>query len=97
VFKADPFAPAVDGEVPVKHFYSSKPPLLPTLIAGLLYPIRAAVGVPLDHVVETPRIPRYVAKDDPDTPGKTTYVLETPETPRSGPCTSSTSSPSSCS
>ena len=25
---------------PVKHFYSSKPPLLPTLIAGLLYPAR---------------------------------------------------------
>ena len=39
VFKVDPFARAVDGEEPVKHFYSSKPPLLPTLIAGLLYPV----------------------------------------------------------
>src|SRR3954471_22124725 len=68
VFKVDPFAPAVGGgeDVPVKHFSSSKPPLLPTLIAGLLYPLRAALGVPLDHTVTTPRIPRYVAKEDPD-------------------------------
>ena len=26
------------GEEPVKHFYSSKPALLPTLIAGIIYP-----------------------------------------------------------
>ena len=39
------------GTSPGKHFYSSKPALLPTLIAGLLYPARIATGVPLDHVV----------------------------------------------
>ena len=36
---------------PVKHYYSSKPALLPTLIAGILYPARVATGVPLDRVV----------------------------------------------
>lgn len=49
----EPFPPA--GQEPQKRFYSSKPPLLPTLVAGLLYPFRAATGVPLDHVVELPR------------------------------------------
>src|SRR5918998_4598989 len=48
----DPFQQISPGEEPVKHFYSSKPPLLPTLIAGLLYPVRLAVGVPLDAEVE---------------------------------------------
>ncbi len=81
VFKVDPFARAVGGDEPVKHFYSSKPPLLPTLIAGLLYPFRAALGVPLDHVVTGPRLPRYVQKEDPATPGKTVSVLETPKEP----------------
>ena len=85
VFKPDPFAPAVAEGEPVKHFYSSKPPLLPTLIAGLLYPFRAALGVPLDHVVTSPRIPRYVPKDDPTTPGKKTYALETPKEPMKWP------------
>ena len=35
------------GQEPVKHFYSSKPALLPTLIAGILYPARVVTGVPL--------------------------------------------------
>src|SRR5262245_4480522 len=34
-----------------KHYYSSKPALLSTLIAGVLYPARALSGVPLDKVV----------------------------------------------
>ncbi len=34
---------------PVKHFYSSKPALLSTVIATLLYPFRAVSGVPLDQ------------------------------------------------
>src|SRR5271156_6692051 len=34
-----------------RHYYSSKPALLPTMIAGLLYPARALTGVPLDRVV----------------------------------------------
>ncbi len=55
VFMKDPFPAA--GTEPEKHFYSSKPPLLPTMIAGLIYPFRAATGVPLDAVVEQTRDP----------------------------------------
>jgi hypothetical protein len=65
----------------VDHFYSSKPPLLPTLIAALLYPVRRATGVPLDKVVEQARRPRYVQKDIAGQPGKTEFVLETPKEP----------------
>ena len=32
------------GGEPVRHYYSSKPALLPTLIAGILYPARVADG-----------------------------------------------------
>ena len=46
-----PASGAAGGQKPVKHFYSSKPALLPTLIAGILYPARLATGVPLDRVV----------------------------------------------
>lgn len=61
---------------PVERFYSSKPPLLPTLIAGLLYPVRAALGVPLDRAVDQERLPRWVQKE-----GKAAPVLETPKEP----------------
>ena len=81
VRKPEPFAPRVEGQEPVKHFYSSKPPLLPTIIAGILYPIRQATGVPLDRVVEEPKAPRYVNKDVPGKPGVTERVLETPKDP----------------
>jgi hypothetical protein len=73
-----------EGE-PAEHFYSSKPPLLPTLIAGALYPVRRALGVPLDRVVLQPREPRYVEKDVPDRPGDTEFVLETPREPARWP------------
>src|SRR5436853_7866766 len=36
------------GEEPAKHYYSSKPALLSTIIAGILYPARRAIGIPLD-------------------------------------------------
>src|SRR4051812_22748436 len=36
---------------PKTHVYSSKPPLIPTVMAGLLYPFRVATGVPLDKEV----------------------------------------------
>ncbi len=49
VYRVAPFQTALEGSEPVKRFYSSKPTLLPTLIAGLLYPARAATGVPLDR------------------------------------------------
>src|SRR6185312_12816772 len=45
---------------PIQHYYSSKPPLLPTMIAGVLYPVRAITGVPLDKVVLQERTPRWV-------------------------------------
>jgi hypothetical protein len=73
-----------EGEA-VDRFYSSKPPLLPTLIAGLLYPARVLSGVPLDHVVDQPREPRNVEKEVPGEPGKTAFVLETPKEPAHWP------------
>jgi hypothetical protein len=65
----------------IKHFYSSKPALLPTLIAGILYPARMLTGVPLDHVVLQNRAPRMTQKPDPDSPEKFKGVLETPKDP----------------
>jgi hypothetical protein len=65
----------------VKHFYSSKPALLPTVIAGILYPARMITGVPLDQVVLQERAPRQTQKPDPDSPYKIKGVLETPKDP----------------
>ena len=45
------------GGEPTYHHYSSKPALLPTLIAGLLYPGRVLSGVPLETVRSEPRNP----------------------------------------
>ncbi len=70
---------------PVEHFYSSKPPLLPTLMAGLLYPIRKAIKVPLDKVVLIPREPRYNESNVEGQPGKTEFILETPKEPAKWP------------
>ena len=67
------------GQEPVKHFYSSKPALLPSLIAGILYPARYLTGVPLDRVVLQERAPRETQRPDPDAPGKVKGVLETPK------------------
>ncbi len=69
------------GQEPVKHYYSSKPALLPTLIAGILYPVRQLTGVPLDRVVLQQRAPRWTQKPDADAPGKAKGVLETPADP----------------
>lgn len=69
-----------EGE-PTDRFYSSKPPLLPTMIAGLLYPFRVLTDVPLDKVIEQERLPRYVHKQVEGEPGKTEFVLETPKEP----------------
>lgn len=73
-----------DGK-PVKHYYSSKPALLPTVIAGLLYPARALSGVPLDRVALQKREPRWSQVPDPDNPGKVKGVLTTPEQPAKWP------------
>lgn len=54
-----------------ERVYSSKPPLLPTLIAGMLYPFRAATGVPLESVVfRQKREPRNVEELVEVEPGK---------------------------
>lgn len=74
----EPFPP--DGEEPVKRFYSSKPPLLPTLIAGMLYPARAITGVPLDAKIEQERSLRMEVQslsDDP--PSDPNRILEVDE------------------
>src|SRR5579864_8634147 len=76
VYKPAPFEHDANA---VKHFYSSKPPLLPTLIAGLLYPARAVVGVPLDDQVLQTRVTRPVRQEVKDKPGTYTVVAETPE------------------
>ncbi len=67
------------GAEPVKHYFSSKPALLPTLIAALLYPARKLSGIPLDRVVLQEREERWVQKPDPDHPGKQIGVLEKPK------------------
>jgi hypothetical protein len=71
-----------EGEA-TEHFYSSKPPLLPTLIAGVLYPFRKATGVELGAIKTEPRYPRNVEKRVEVEPGTFTveYVLETPTEP----------------
>ncbi len=73
-------APATwkEGE-PELRTYSSKPPLLPTIIAGILYPFRAATKVPLDRVREEPRYPRNVEEPVEGQPGKTIRRTQTPE------------------
>ncbi|HEX8200090.1 MAG TPA: hypothetical protein VF590_06355 [Isosphaeraceae bacterium] len=78
VRRAAPFRLVVAGQPPLEHFYSSKPPLLPTLIAGLLYPARALSGVPLEYSEDQPRVERFV---DKEVEGRTERVLETPQEP----------------
>lgn len=77
---ADPPELGPDGE-PVKHYYSSKPALLSTIIAGMLYPARVISGVPLDREFLQQREPRWKQEPDPDHPGKVRGVLFTPEEP----------------
>jgi hypothetical protein len=86
VLRPAPFQKLAEGEKPVEHFYSSKPPLLPTMIAGLLYPFRVATGVSLDQMIEQKRVPRNVEKDvEVETKEgkvkKVERVLETPKEP----------------
>lgn len=85
VFKIDPWSKAsiagTTGETnsPQKHYYSSKPPMLPTMIAGSLYPFRMIAGLPLDHKTETPRIPRNVRVNDDSAPGGQRVEVQSPE------------------
>jgi hypothetical protein len=77
VWMKDPFPKP--GEEARKHFYSSKPPLLPTLIAGLLYPVRALTGVPLDTTVEQARSQRLEVQSLDYEPKENQRVVETTE------------------
>jgi hypothetical protein len=76
VYRASRASP--EGAGIVKHYYSSKPALLSTLIAGALYPARRLSGVPLDKVVLQEREERWVQKPDENAPGKLKGVLERP-------------------
>src|SRR5207248_5640863 len=69
------------GTEEAKHFYSSKPALLSTIIAGVLYPARRLTGVPLHKVVPQERAERWTQKPDPDDPTKIKGVLEKPKDP----------------
>jgi hypothetical protein len=75
VRKADPFSRETPAPV---HVYSSKPPLLATIVAGLLAPVRLATGIPIDARREQPRIQRDVERDIPGRPGMTRFIRETP-------------------
>lgn len=82
----DPNAEAPAGEQE-RHYYSSKPALISTVIAGLLYPARRISGVPLDRVVLQERVERNVQKPDPEHPGQLIGVLEKPKEPVKWPVT----------
>ena len=60
------------------HFYSSKPPLMATVIAGLIYPVRHWTAIPLAAAVKQDRLERNVEKEVPGQPGKTQFVKEKP-------------------
>ncbi len=77
--EGDP-APA-EGQPDGRHYYSSKPALISTLIAGMLYPARRITGVPLDRVILQERAERWTQKPDPDHPGRFKPVLERPKDP----------------
>ncbi len=72
---------ATEDQEALTHFYSSKPALISTLIAGVLYPARRMSGVPLDRVVLQERAERWTQQPDPDHPGKFKGVLEKPQNP----------------
>jgi hypothetical protein len=48
-----------DGPAETRTF-SSKPPLLPTMIAGVIYPFRQLTHIPLHQVATEPRHPRNI-------------------------------------
>ncbi len=78
VYRPSPWESATT-EPKTKHFYSSKPPMLPTLIAAGLYPARQLVGLPLDHESLTDRITRNVRVEDKAAPGGSRIELQKPE------------------
>ena len=77
--------PDSGGPESVKHYYSSKPALLSTLIAGALYPARRLTGVPLQQVAFQEREERWSQKPDEQHPGQLKGVLEKPNEPAKWP------------
>jgi hypothetical protein len=75
VKKPDPFS---KENPPPEHYYSSKPPLFATLMAGVIYPFRKLTGKPLDFTTAQVRVERNVEKEIKDQPGKFEFVKETP-------------------
>ena len=62
-----------------RHFYSTKPPLLPTLLAGFIYPFRAISGIPLDTESLQQRTARKSLLKPELPPGPGNLKTETPE------------------
>ena len=74
--RPDPFSKQVAGS---RAFYSSKPPLFATLMAGMIYPFRKLSGVPLDATVKQVRVERNVEKEVQRLArASSSYVKETP-------------------
>ena len=86
------------GPSPGKHFYSSKPALLPTLIAGILYPARIG-DRRSPRSGGSRRSARSAGRKSPTPihPTRSRACSRRPKTPRNGRPTFSTSSRSSCS
>jgi hypothetical protein len=55
------------------------------MIAGILYPFRTYLGVPLDKVYEEKRFERYVPIEDKTAPNGLRYELQTPKEPLKWP------------
>ena len=79
VKKVAPFQAIGRDKTPSEHYYSSKPPLLPTMIAGILYPVRKVTGLALDSVIERPRHEHSVQIADKNAPGGLRFVTEKPK------------------
>src|SRR5262249_49904804 len=77
----NPTDDAAQARLAERHYYSSKPALISTVIAGMLYPARRLSGVPLDRVVLQERAERNVQKLDPAHPGRVIGVREKPKEP----------------
>ena len=60
VLRDDPHAERAPGQPVPRHFYSSKPALLPTLVAGMILPLRLATHVPMSPVGHDLSRPRFI-------------------------------------
>ena len=91
-------APTAAGAPPSKHFYSSKPALLPTLIAGILYPARRCDrrSAAIESFCRSARSGGLKSQTRRRQTGSRAFS-RLPKNPRNGRPTSSISNRSSCS